>query len=385
MSETFSLGPSASKARVTDPDGGSQRSTRKPEFAYSPGTQPWGSCVELIGRSSNVLLICHVSPDGDAIGSLLGLGLALRSLGKEPTLACESPAPTKFSFLAGFDAIVNTVDSTSFDLVIGLDSGDLPRLGNVYDADALAGISLINIDHHITNLYFGDVNLVDPNVASTAELVLELLDHLGLQLDAVPSDASRSAASVASAGTAPLREAVATCLLTGIVTDTVGFRTSNVTPQVMGAAMRLMKAGASLSHVTHHAFNQRPLSELNLLAQGLNRFHAEDGLAWSEIYLYDRPTCETIKNGDAGLVGMLVRTKEVHVAAVFIEKENNQIEISFRADPGYDVAQLALSLGGGGHPAAAGCTLDGPLEAAKGRVLPMLRAALEVQSQSQNL
>jgi phosphoesterase RecJ-like protein len=173
--------------------------------------------------------------------------------------------------------------------------------------------------------------------------------------------------------------------LTGIVTDTVGFRTSNVTTKVMDAAMRLMKAGASLSRVTHHAFNQRPLSELNLLAQGLNRLRAEDGVAWSEIYLYDRPTGETMEKGDAGLAGMLVRTREVRMAAVFIENENDQIEISFRADPGYDVAQLALSLGGGGHPAAAGCTLDGPLEVARERVLPMLRAALQKQSKSQNL
>jgi phosphoesterase RecJ-like protein len=384
MTETFSLGPSASPARVTDPAGGSQTSTRKPELGHTPGSAPWGASVELIGRSSNVLLICHISPDGDAIGSLLGLGLALQKLGKTPTLACESPVPAKFSFLSGFDAIVNTLHSTSFDLVIGLDSSDLSRLGNVYDSAALSGIPLINIDHHITNLHFGDVNLVDASAASTAELILRLLDQLGLQLDAEPSDSSPSVVAVGSDDDA-LREAVATCLLTGIVTDTVGFRTSNVTAQVMDAAMRLMKAGASLSHVTHHAFNQRPLSELNLLAQGLNRLHAEDGVAWSEIYLDDRPTCETLEKGDAGLAGMLVRTKEVRMAAVFIESENNQIEVSFRADPGYDVAQLALSLGGGGHPAAAGCTLDGPLEAARERVLPMLRAALQEQSKSQNL
>ena len=323
-------------------------------------TLPWEAAVKLIHSSTHPLIICHISPDGDAIGSLLGLGLGLRSLGKTVTLACESRPSIKFRFLPGYDTIVNAVNARLFDLVIGLDSGDLSRLGNIYDADKLAGVPLINIDHHITNLYYGDVNLVDPKRASAAELVLVLLDHLGISIE---QDGA----------------GIATCLLTGIATDTVGFRTANVTPQVMGDAMRLMEAGASLSHVTHHAFNQRPLADLSLLARGLNRLQAKKGLAYSEIPLADRRACSHAGNGDAGLVGMLVRTKEVHISAVFSERENNRVEISFRADPGYDVAQVALSLGGGGHPAASGCTIAGSLEAAKARVLPLLRAALKEQ------
>jgi phosphoesterase RecJ-like protein len=368
------------------------------------GTESWEAAVKLIHRSNNILLICHVSPDGDAIGSLLGLGLGLRTLKKRSTLACDSTLPTKFSFLPSFDSIVNSVDSFLFDLVIGLDSSDLARLGDVYDAGRLAGVPLINVDHHITNLYYGDVNLVDPSAASTAELVLSLLDHLGVRLDqrtaadlSTPELARSHAAlskqgagrvcaqSRSSVSEAAQLKSIATCLLTGIVTDTLGFRTSNVAPAVMKAAVQLMEAGASLSYVTHYAFHQRSLAELSLLAKGLIRLQAEEGLAWSEILLSDHPANNHPNSGDAGLVGMLVRTKEVHVAAVFTEKENNQTEISFRADPGFDVAQLALSLGGGGHPAAAGCTIEGALEAAKARVLPMLRAALEEQRRSHNL
>jgi phosphoesterase RecJ-like protein len=308
-----------------------------------------------------------VSPDGDAIGSLLGLGLGLQALAKQPTLACADAPPDKFSFLPGFESIVDTIDPGSFDLVIGLDSSDPLRLGRVYKADRLAGVPLINIDHHVTNLYFGDVNLVDTGAASTAEIILTLLDHLGVSID--------------EDGT-PNKTGIASCLLTGIVTDTLSFRTSNVTPRVLKAALRLVEAGASLSQVTHFAFNQRPLNELSLLAVGLNRLQTEAGLAWSEISLADRYACGDRGNSDAGLVGMLARTKEVHMAAVFAEKENAQVEISFRADPGFDVSQLALSLGGGGHPAAAGCTIEGPLEAAKAQVLPMMRAALEQQLKS---
>jgi phosphoesterase RecJ-like protein len=389
--------PASPAARVTDPDApppsaigkrGIGRDDRGSAQGFANGHTPdaetWESAVELINDSSEILLICHVAPDGDAIGSLLGLGLALQTLGKRSTLACESPAPAKFNFLPGFAAIVNVVRSTSFDLVVGLDSSDPSRLGEVYDADGLSGTPLINIDHHVTNLYFGDVNVVDPSAASTAEIVLLLLDHLDLRLDAGQDKESGAPlpALARDAWTAQRREEIATCLLTGVVTDTQGFRTSNVTPQVMVAAMRLMQAGASLSQVTELSFNRRPLGELKLLARGLGRFEAEDGLAWSEIYLSDRPERDDgeMDDGDAGLVGMLARTKEVHLAAVFVEKQNDQVDISLRADPGFDVARLALSLGGGGHPAAAGCTIEGSVEAAKRRVLPMLRAALEEQS-----
>jgi phosphoesterase RecJ-like protein len=333
------------------------------------GKEAWETAVKQIRRATSILLICHVSPDGDAIGSLLGLGLGLRLLGKEPTMACEDLPPSKFQFLPGYASVVNQLDATVFDLVIGLDSSDPARLGSVYDRRTLADVPLINIDHHVTNLFFGDLNLVDPKAASTAEIVLTLLDHLEISIDQDSTDTSTLSG-------------IATCLLTGIVTDTLGFRTSNVTPRVMKAAMRTMEAGASLSQVTHYAFHQRPLAELALLANGLNRLQAKDGLAWSEIQLADRQAYPQLKSGDAGLVGMLARTKEIHIAAVFTEKENNQVEISFRADPGFDVSQLALSLGGGGHPAASGCTIEGPLEAAKARVLPMMRATLAKQLRS---
>lgn len=405
MSESQPLEPSASTA---------QRGSKADENGQVPETLPWRAAVELVRGASKILLICHISPDGDAIGSLLGLGLALHTLGKTPTLACESTPPSKFSFLSGFESIVSRVDPLPFDLVIALDSSDLTRLGEVYNIHHVAGVPLINIDHHVTNLYFGEVNLVDPNAASTAELVLTLLDHLGISIDQKPwsdptsslqsnqrglptpartavslwrgttSEGARDGSQIIYATDDTMRE-IATCLLLGIVTDTLGFRTSNVTPRVMASALRLMEAGASLSRVTHFAFNQRPVVELCLLAHGLGRMQTDRGLGWSEIRLADRRDCGYVGTGDAGLVGMLARTREIQMAVVFSEREDNQVEIGFRADPGFDVAQLALSLGGGGHPAASGCTIEGTLESARARVLPMMRAALEEQRKSRQL
>lgn len=341
--------------------------------------EAWEAATQIIRDSSNILLICHISPDGDAIGSLLGLGLGLRTLGKTVTLACESPVPAKFSFLSGYSSIVRSLDAYPFDLVIGLDSSDPSRLGSVYDIRQLDGVPLLNIDHHVTNLRFGEINIVDPQAASTAELVLTCLDHLEvpIQIDGTGDHVQNEGAG--AQGKNAQSADIATCLLTGMVTDTLGFRTSNVTPQVMAAAVRTMEAGASLAQVMHNAFNQRPLVELSLLARGLGHVQTENGLAWSEITLADRRACGYDGDGDVGLVGMLARTREIHIAAVFSEKEDQLVEIGFRADPGFDVAQLALTLGGGGHPAASGCTVKGSLDSARATVLPLLRAAIKEQ------
>lgn len=318
----------------------------------------WQAATSLIQRARNILLICHVAPDGDAIGSLLGLGAALYVLGKEPALACESEIPNKFEYLPGHKSIIQRVPDRAFDLVVGLDCSDTRRLGSVYDAESMRHIPLINIDHHTTNFLFGQVNLVDETAVSTSEIILYLLDHLRVSLD----------------------KDIATCLLYGIVTDTIGFRTPNVTPKVMSATVRLMQAGAPLAEITHAAFNQRPLADLRLLICGLNRLQMENGLMWSDIPLSIRVECGHQGNGDAGLASVLARTKGVWASAVFCETQDGRVEISLRAAPGFDVAQTALSLGGGGHPTAAGCSVDGPLEAAKERVLTMLRTSLAEQS-----
>jgi phosphoesterase RecJ-like protein len=218
-------------------------------------------------------------------------------------MACSDPVPARFNYIPYVGAIVQDV-SASFDLVISLDCSDLKRLGHFPQMPTFRSVPLLNIDHHLTNLDFGDVNLVDPQASSTAEVVLWLLEYMALPLDAE----------------------LATCLLTGIVADTRGLRTSNVTIQVM-----------------------------------------------------ERRTAGYAGNGDAGLVSFLVSGDDADVAVVFVEREDSRIEVSLRAVPGFDVAQVALQLGGGGHALAAGCNLPGPLGEAQARVLAALRADLARQ------
>jgi phosphoesterase RecJ-like protein len=311
---------------------------------------------ELIQSADRPLLICHIAPDGDAIGSLIGLGRALQQMGLEPTMACSDPIPPRFNYIPGVETVVQDIRA-AFDLCISLDCSDLRRLGRLSQVPTFGSTPLLNIDHHMTNLNFGTVNLVDSHASSTAEVVLRLLDYMAVPLDAE----------------------MATCLLTGIVTDTRGFRTSNVTVQVMEAVLRLIKAGASLPYITHHGLNRRPTAAILLWRAAMALLQIEDRVIWTSISLAIRRATGYTGDGDAGLVSFLVSAEDADVAVVFVEREDGGIEVGLRAVPGFDVAQVALQLGGGGHALAAGCTLTGPLEDVQAQVLAALRADLTRQ------
>jgi phosphoesterase RecJ-like protein len=311
---------------------------------------------QLIKSAQRPLLMCHISPDGDAVGSLVGLGRVLRRIGLSPIMACSDPIPPTLSFIPDTDEIVSEVDAP-FDLVIALDSSDTERLGHFPKLPGFTDVPLLNIDHHLTNLNFGDVNLVDSHASSTAEIVLRLLGALGAPLDAD----------------------TATALLTGIVGDTRGFRTNNVTSQVMEAALRLMKAGASLPYVSRHTLDSRPTAAVRLWGTALSQLQVEDRVIWTSITLAARHEAGYTDKGDASLVSFLIGAEDADAAAVFVECEDSRVEVGLRAKPGFDVAQVALQFGGGGHALAAGCTLPGPLEEAQTRLLTALKAGLTEQ------
>ena len=313
----------------------------------------------LLLSSRHPLLVCHIAPDGDAVGSLTGLGQALQGMGHAPVMVCSDPLPAALRFIPGAALVAQQAEGP-FDLVVALDCSDRERLGNLAQAEGLAGLPLLNVDHHITNLQFGTVNLVDAEASSTAEVVLRLLDYIG----------------------APLSTDVATSLLVGIVSDTRGFRTSNVTVEVFEAALRLMRLGASLPAIAQQALDRRPSSALRLWGAALSGLRVEDRLAWISIPLEMRRAAGYLGNGDAGLVSFLISADEVDLAAVFVEREDGCIEVGLRAVPGFDVAQIALRLGGGGHALAAGCLLPGPLAEAQSRVCTALREELERRRQS---
>jgi len=309
--------------------------------------------AKLLSNARRLLIITHIDPDGDAIGSLLGLGLALEKMGKKVTMGCQDPVPRRFLYLLGSGRVV-PYPMGSFDVVVALDASDLRRLGKAYSPELYGELPLINIDHHVTNPGFGTLNWVDPKAAATAQIILELIEGMG----------------------APLEPDVATCLLNGIVTDTRGFRTANTTPQTLEAVLRLQKAGAELGHVMEHALNRRPLGALRLWAHLLNHVRLEDRIIWAE---KPRRLLEELgleDDSDYGLINFMVGVEEADVAVIFSEKPDGEIDVSMRSVPGVDVSKVAAKLGGGGHPQAAGCRLKGTFQEVRDKVLGELKRAL---------
>lgn len=293
---------------------------------------------------------------------MTALARALLQMGRRPIAACSDSISSRFDFVPGVETIVQEVND-AFDLVISLDCSDVKRMGHFVDLPAFGRQHLLNIDHHVTNLQFGDVNLVDARASSTAEVVLGLLEYMGSPLDAE----------------------MATSLLIGIVTDTRGFRTSNVTDRVMEAALRLMQAGASLSYVTQHSLERRSIEAMRLWGAALNRMRIVDGVVWASLPLEMRRAVGYVGNGDAGLASFLLSAEAADVSVVFVERDDGRIEVGMRALPGFDVAQIALHFGGGGHSLAAGFNIAGPLEKAQGQVLAMLRDDLVRQRSNRSL
>ena len=310
----------------------------------------------MIQKAQRILVVTHISPDGDAIGSLLGLGWALRAIGKETSLVCADPVPPPFHFLPGCEEIEQE-PTGFFDLVIGLDASDPQRFGPVWERIKGMEAPLIVIDHHVTNLHFGTFNWVDVKAAATAEMIVELLEAMGL----------------------PLNPNIAQCLLCGVVTDTRGFRTSNTTPRTMAVATRLMEAGGNLNEITEQTLNRKPIAVLRLWGMALPRMQMHGRILWTAVTRAMREEAGVYDNGDGGLVNVLVSANEADIAVVFTEQGEGEIEVGMRAKPGFDVSQVALALGGGGHPQAAGCTIHASLEEAQERVLSALEASLRQQ------
>ncbi len=194
--------------------------------------------LQALSEGRDILCVSHISPDGDAVGSLLGMGRLLRRLGKQPVLALQDPVPAEHRVLPGAADIITqqspdfeiAVRQRRFDLIVCVDSSSPDRMGAVYNAPVHDAATLLVIDHHVTNTRFGAINWVAPECAAACQMLVYLADALEV----------------------PLEGELAECLLTGIVTDTLCFRTDSTTPDVLSAAMRLMQGSADLSTITAH-------------------------------------------------------------------------------------------------------------------------------------
>jgi bifunctional oligoribonuclease and PAP phosphatase NrnA len=315
------------------------------------------AAVELIRVLHSIYVLTHIEPDGDAIGSLLGLGWALKALGKDVVLACSDPIPSSLLFLPG-SSLVTDKRALNPELVIALDASDQARLGRLFDPTCFGNAPVLVIDHHITNVRFGNVNLIDPTATSSAELVLDLIDRLGVVMNID----------------------LATCLLTGILTDTQSFRTSNTTTRSLQAAARLMEAGAPLAEISRLIFDNKSLTSLKVMGRALADLKMDSRIAWTYITQAMLAECGASTGNGGGIVNVLARTRDADIAVVFREQPDGNIDVGIRAIPGLNIANVAVNFGGGGHPQAAGCVLPGPLSEAQAQVLAELKRSLKGSS-----
>ncbi len=311
--------------------------------------------AEALQSRRHVLLLNHVSPDGDCLGSTLALARSLWTRGQQATVGSADGVPGMYRFLTGSDRIVSEVpERTPFDAVVFMECSTPERAGAL--AARAAGVPLwVNIDHHVSNAGYGDLILYDATAAAVGELVYPIVRSLIPTLDA---------------GTA-------TCLLTALLTDTGSFRYASVTPRTLALAAELVAAGASPAEVYAEVYENRPIAALRLLGMALSRLAAsEDGrVVWTAV------TQEMLRESGAameeseGIVGVLRAVSGVQVAIVFKE-EPDGFRVSLRGRGGVRAHVIAEAFRGGGHAAAAGFTARGTLDEVVRQTLEVVRREL---------
>lgn len=357
---------------------------------------PKQQTTELIRQAQNILLLGHKNPDGDSLGSLLALASALKKVGKNPTAVSVEPTPPFLAFLPNQDqlkkeisysndlvlhldvsktqfgnigykqlpdqqkvAVVITPKAGKFskedisfpelkpnyDLVIVLDTPDLARLGSIADqfADVFYETPVVNIDHHPGNDYFGKINWVDLTATSTAEILVALLESLG-------------------AGKSLLDADIATCLLTGITTDTGSFQNANTTPKSFTVAAQLVAAGARQQEIVRHIYKTKPLSTLKLWGQALSRIEENPvhHYIYSTLSLNDFAASGATETESSGVIDDLLKTADGSRFVMLVSEKRGGLHASLRSlGKGIDLTEIAGLFGGGGHDAASAFEIVG--------------------------
>lgn len=302
-------------------------------------------------RAEKILLLSHARPDGDAVGSLLGLGNVLKTAGKEVQMVLEDGVPTSFHHLQGSDQVTKHIRG-AYDISIVLDCSDLQRVGAIIDDQP---IPTINIDHHVTNLNFATINLVSTTDPATTTILTKLCRVLGY----------------------PITPPAADALLTGLITDTIGFRTNNMNPEAMRIAADLMEIGADLATLYKESLLDISYQAARFWGAGLSFIQLENRLLWTTLSLSDRKEAGYHGKDDADLINYLSSIKDADVAVIFVEQPDDTVKVSWRSQEGYDVSKIASLFGGGGHAPASGAMINGDLESVKGKVLKATREILE--------
>lgn len=317
-------------------------------------SQAVANALEQTGR---VLVASHYDPDGDALGSSLGLMHLLERQGKTVWVHSAGPIPEEYGFLPGLDRVSKDFPALEeIDCAVLLDCHQPERAGKA-EAEYLVQVEkVVVVDHHQGAVDFGDPAWVDPSYAATSQMLAQMVFEAGWQMD----------------------PGAANCLFTGLQTDTGSFRYSNASPQAFRIAAQLVEAGADPWMVSQEVYATR-VTRLRLLARVLEglSLSAQGRLAVGQVLLADLADLEADPRDLEDAVEAIRGIPGVQVAALMRELKNGGVKISMRSRGGVDVSEVAISLGGGGHKNAAGMRLEQPPDEAKEMITSRLLQAME--------
>lgn len=308
------------------------------------------SILEEIKKAESIVILTHENPDGDAVGSALALYNALKDFGKKPEIVIPKYAKI-FSFLPGSDEILQEGTKSEYDLAISVDSATIKMLNGF--ANYFEGAKVkICIDHHGTNTMYADYNYVNPDAPACAQLLIVILEYFGIEIT----------------------KDIGTCLLAGIITDTGGFKYSGVTAETFEFTAELLGKGVNVSEVYKRVLQTktRQSFELSRIAANRIEFLENNQIAYTYLTLQDQIEVGAGEGDHEGIVEVGRDIEGVEVS-VFIRETEKGNRVSLRSNEYVNVSDVGMLFGGGGHPRAAGCTLNCSLEQAKERLVQEIK------------
>lgn len=312
--------------------------------------------ADCIHEGNRFLITSHVRLDGDALGSELALYHLLKQRGKQVVVFNEDPTPANYRFLPGSDIIVNEITGVDgFDVVFVLDCGELKRVGKLA-AKMGNAVTIVNIDHHVSNGGFSQISWVDPSASSTGELIFKLIAWMGDRVT----------------------EEIATNIYTAILTDTGGFRYGNTTSEAFRVASFLVERGADPQFIAQRVYENNPVEKLLLLAKVVQtlEFALDGKVGMMLVRQRDFEETGAMPEYTEGFVDLPRTVDSVLVSVLFTELSRDEFKISLRSKDMYNVESVARIFGGGGHVNAAACRISGAFEYVRGELLKHLAGIL---------
>lgn len=307
---------------------------------------------DALSGNENIIIGGHINPDGDTIGACLAMAQSVALIGKKPVVVFEQYSK-KFDFIKGEEYVYNgNLDDLAPDVFIAIDCGSKDRLGEASKVFDKAK-KTFNIDHHISNTEYADINIVDENASSSSEIIFDVIKIFCI-----------------------INEHIASAIYTGIISDTCGFKHACTTRKTHEVAGRLLEFGIPFSDIQDKILYNHSIEEVRAFSKALNNMKVEGNIAYTTLTLDELKSCNATNNDLDGIVSYLLNINGIEASLFVYEKANGKTKASLRSKS-IDVNKLTQKHGGGGHVLAAGADFDLPIEDVKNLILEDIKNELK--------